>query len=477
VRGLIFALTLVFLSSGSLHAAPEVHFLGGQGFQRQNSGPCLTEAQRAAIRAQIKENEKVLIRKGLLPMNAQQHPLFSWPIRQNPALHDPSFWAISNFIDENVSFPNEVLDYNGGNRTYDTAAGYNHQGTDIFGWPFNWAKFYLGEIRILAAAPGVIVGRDDGHFDRNCSFTPADTNWNAVYVRNDDGSQIWYGHMRRGSQTTKPVGARVQKGEFLGLMGSSGISTGPHLHFEVYDSANHLIDPWQGPSNHHNPDTWWLQQKPYRDSTLNRLQTHLSPPTFFTCGRIESIAASDTFRPGQNAVFAAYYHDQQSGQSTTYSILKPDGSMAMTWTYSSPQTYSASYWYWSYAIPQGGPSGSWKFTATYLGKTATHIFTVTSTIPQFQVTAISPASVKAGTEVQIHLTGNGFVKGLGATVAKANGPDDSAISVVSLQIQSDTQATIQINVAGNAIPGLRNLNLIRPDYLQTIKKGLLRITN
>ena len=48
-----------------------------------------------------------------------------------------------------------------------------------------------------------------------------------------DGSVAWYGHMKAGSLTNKAVGQTVSSGEYLGIVGSSGNSTGPHLHFGI----------------------------------------------------------------------------------------------------------------------------------------------------------------------------------------------------------------------------------------------------
>ena len=60
------------------------------------------------------------------------------------------------------------------------------------------------QVYVVAAAPGVIVFKQDGNFDRNCGFTGDP--WNAVYVQHADGSVAWYGHMKNGSLTPKAVG-------------------------------------------------------------------------------------------------------------------------------------------------------------------------------------------------------------------------------------------------------------------------------
>ena len=45
-----------------------------------------------------------------------------------------------------------------------------------------------------------------------------------------------YAHLRPGSIRVSP-GDRVRRGQVLGLVGNSGNSTGPHLHFQVSSSA------------------------------------------------------------------------------------------------------------------------------------------------------------------------------------------------------------------------------------------------
>jgi murein DD-endopeptidase MepM/ murein hydrolase activator NlpD len=51
-----------------------------------------------------------------------------------------------------------------------------------------------------------------------------------------------YGHMLAGSATVT-VGQRVTRGELLGNVGSTGESTGAHLHFGILDAAGTPEDP------------------------------------------------------------------------------------------------------------------------------------------------------------------------------------------------------------------------------------------
>jgi murein DD-endopeptidase MepM/ murein hydrolase activator NlpD len=53
-----------------------------------------------------------------------------------------------------------------------------------------------------------------------------------VKLRHADGYESYYGHLSRYSQSLR-VGQRVQQKEVLGYVGSTGLSTGPHLHFQL----------------------------------------------------------------------------------------------------------------------------------------------------------------------------------------------------------------------------------------------------
>jgi murein DD-endopeptidase MepM/ murein hydrolase activator NlpD len=54
---------------------------------------------------------------------------------------------------------------------------------------------------------------------------------NHVKVRHSGGHETWYAHL---SSISVRAGQRVISGDQLGRMGSTGNSTGPHLHFEVH---------------------------------------------------------------------------------------------------------------------------------------------------------------------------------------------------------------------------------------------------
>ena len=57
---------------------------------------------------------------------------------------------------------------------------------------------------------------------------------NLVKIRHAGGAETWYAHFNRILVT---VGQQVRQGEVVGRIGSTGISTGPHLHFEVHEGG------------------------------------------------------------------------------------------------------------------------------------------------------------------------------------------------------------------------------------------------
>ncbi|MBP9663830.1 MAG: M23 family metallopeptidase, partial [Pyrinomonadaceae bacterium] len=349
----IFGETAVVVASGGGGAAQDrpVNILpDGGGTMPALPLDEITDEQRAAIKVDLAASIERLEREGKLPPARPEVVALSWPLQKAASASDFAVDAISNFVDQNPAFPNQLQDWNCGMRTYDTSGGYNHAGIDIFTWPFGWKKLDDNSAEIVAAAPGTIILKSDGNFDRNCTFNSS--NWNAVYVRHSDNSVAWYGHMKKNSLTTKPVGATVALGEKLGIVGSSGNSTGPHLHFELYNAAGQLQDAYQGACNTMNNFTWWAIQPAYDIPRVNNLMTHSAAMSFPTCpSTTEVVNEKSSFRSGQSVITAAYYRDQPGGVSTQYSIIQPNGAVFQSWSHASPQTYVASYWYWTRTLP------------------------------------------------------------------------------------------------------------------------------
>ena len=86
-----------------------------------------------------------------------------------------------------------------------------HYGDDLTGG---------GDIRASAEGTVLFAGRKGGYGQ-------------TVIIGHDDGTKTLYGHMT-GAKLPQ-VGERVERGEVIGVMGSTGQSTGTHLHYEQFD--------------------------------------------------------------------------------------------------------------------------------------------------------------------------------------------------------------------------------------------------
>lgn len=69
----------------------------------------------------------------------------------------------------------------------------------------------------------------------SCGGTVVRAGWGSgygyvVYINHEDGRQTRYGHL---SKVLVKTGEKVKQGERIALSGNTGVSTGPHLHFEI----------------------------------------------------------------------------------------------------------------------------------------------------------------------------------------------------------------------------------------------------
>jgi murein DD-endopeptidase MepM/ murein hydrolase activator NlpD len=114
-------------------------------------------------------------------------------------------------------------------------AGYHLTAT--FGEYGLWSSMHTGldfaapsGTPIYAVAGGVVtsVGYDGAY-------------GNKTVITLEDGTELWFCHQ---TSYTVSVGEEVHSGELIGYVGSTGHTTGPHLHLEVRPGAGDPVDPY-----------------------------------------------------------------------------------------------------------------------------------------------------------------------------------------------------------------------------------------
>lgn len=111
------------------------------------------------------------------------------------------------------------------------------QGVLTSGYGWRWGRMHRGidvagpvGTPIFAAAPGVVTrsGWNSGGYG------------NLVEIRHSDGSMTRYAH---NSRLVVESGQQVSQGQKIAEMGSTGYSTGPHLHFEIHLPSQGAVNP------------------------------------------------------------------------------------------------------------------------------------------------------------------------------------------------------------------------------------------
>ena len=449
-----WAFVLFFLASFQLQAQvwnePEEVHSADHSLEPGPARPCISTEQYEALEKTLQENYLLLglDQKATSAMTTK----FAWPLRQANGLNDCSYFNIRNFVDQDTT-PDSIRDWNCGKRTYD-----GHKGIDIFPYPYWFYKMDNNQVEVVAAAPGTIVAKADGNFDRNClGFNGPLLPANYIVIRHQDGSTARYFHMKMNSVTSKAVGQTVVSGEYLGVVGSSGISTNPHLHFEVLktSSTSQYIDPFGGACNASNDSTLWINQLPYIDPGILKVSVNTISPVLPECPETETPNEDSCFLGGESAKFYIFVRDQRVGTSATLRILRSDGSVFNSWTKNFTDNYSRSYWGWSRTLPTD--TGSYKFEAAYDGEVCSKPFKIncllTDTMKKEQMpgTLFFPNPISTRSAIQFEPA----LKGATLLIYNAQG----------IVVQRET------NFTGSSLP-LQNMHLQAGVHYIQISDGL-----
>jgi murein DD-endopeptidase MepM/ murein hydrolase activator NlpD len=383
MRSILLLVSAVIAYFSAFAQQPTGGFGAGSPLVQQ---PCLAPAEHAEVAQYVQQKLRLL--KTPNARKPAARPSFRWPVQLAKPSSAFTPFVLTNFVDHSPTLgPAEVnqfttynLDYQCGNRTYNQSTGYRHAGVDISLQPFDWETMAQEVVSVVAAAPGVIITKTDGYDDQSCGSFASGGQWNAVYIRHDDGSVAWYGHLKRGSLTVKRTGERVEEGELLGYVGSSGRSSGPHLHFEVYDAANKLIDPFVGACNKTITESWWKQQPDYASKGINRSSIHLTRPVQYVCPPSANRANETAFvKPGQLVYFYTYGWNMAVGDSIRFELIGPTGPATTLVNTRATNIFRTFFWWQSATLPATTPVGTYTFRVRFGQRQYDHVFAVTNT--------------------------------------------------------------------------------------------------
>lgn len=98
--------------------------------------------------------------------------------------------------------------------------------------------------KVYSVADGIVVNRYDQTFEQvpgapPKEITPANIGGNMLVVDIGGGHYAFYAHLQPGSLKFK-LGDKVKAGDVLALVGNTGNTDAPHLHFHVMDGASPL---------------------------------------------------------------------------------------------------------------------------------------------------------------------------------------------------------------------------------------------
>lgn len=306
-------------------------------------------------------------------------PELQLPLRRGLLNRNENFHTIYSFVDQDENYPDSLLDYACGERTYDTESGLNHNGIDYGSLALPWLTMEQDGLIAVAAADGEIVDRHDGEFDQHCAFDDTAVA-NRIVLQHADGSISVYAHFKAGTVTPRELGDWVEAGDYLGVVGSSGFSTGPHLHLGVRDAMDNLIEPHAGECNALNLDTWWEEQEAYESKRLGLIATHDQQIEYPDCPQPEVPHFENQFAPGDTIYLSAFLRDFTGTDTLGVEVYNEQGQLVIQTAYSDSEIGHANNLSVLFGIVSdaGAPAGAYTYKATYGGQTSEHVFYLNS---------------------------------------------------------------------------------------------------
>ena len=292
------------------------------------------------------------------PSNAPPAPLIeAGPL---PAMVPYAFYPLAGNLWQDIEIGNFVdLDPTAGIRDYRcndyTYDGHRGHDSGIFGF----RQQEIG-VPIFAALDGTVTARHDGEFDMQTSMSNAPANF--VELDHGGGHRTWYLHMKKNSVAVN-LGQQVTAGTQLGLTGSSGSSTAPHLHFE--SRLNGVsFEPSAGGCGGSVPSLWSQQPEPPASPTVDEIAMSLSPFSgsaglpFDTAVRVRGLSTSSGF---QTLYWRIRFGHAPPHSSWRFQLVRPNNSIPLDGTGTFNNTGTARAWWGSFFATQTfDVAGTWR---------------------------------------------------------------------------------------------------------------------
>lgn len=327
----------------------------------------ISPVERARVEAAIAryEREQPPFR-ATVPVQPPAYPFFP-----QAGIHGQDLMLV-NFAD---------LDPGSGIRDWD-CSGYTydgHQGHDSVIRSFR--EQAIG-VPVYAALDGRVVDAHDGEPDMSVTLVVQPANY--VILDHGNGYYALYWHFKRGSVAVR-AGQTVAAGTQIGLTGSSGYSSGPHLHFESRKNGK-WFEPSAGECR--SGLSSWVNQPPvfrsfavsdfyFADGEID-VQDDLA---YFldTTPRVSMFPAGPR-RIGQRIDM----YNLPAGSTYLVRVLDPSGATQIQYdgTWGNDQAYPIAFGLFWFELNLGAP-GTWRFQLDVNGRNAVNApFTIVANANQ-----------------------------------------------------------------------------------------------
>lgn len=323
---------------GLFPAAPET----GGGPLGHFAGDCLSAEERAHSEAVVFEH------------------MAKFGDHSPAALKKYQVYPIGGVMGEDL-FPNNYVDLQSGTALKDwDCSDYTYDGhlgidIDIKGF----SEQEIG-VPVFAGIDGTVVEADDGNGDHNVFGDGQPGNHVILYHGGTQYTLYW--HFKRGSVTVK-AGDIVKAGQQIGLVGSSGNSTGPHLHLESWSNtgSQFAYEPHTGPCNA--GESGFVQQQPVprnlwaRDFNLTTARLENYPGIPWELPRTGSFQTGVRF-----LCFYTQLHNLPMSSTWKVRFIRPDTSVSFdsgSVGFNNSAFYRWSWYWWQYNVNLNAV-GTWK---------------------------------------------------------------------------------------------------------------------